>query len=67
MQYLKEKDLSINLETLKKQRISEFLPKIVDYYIISLEKKFQEKIHDVIESEQFEEIANFYYQKIDEK
>ncbi|MFX1417652.1 MAG: hypothetical protein ACFE9N_01900 [Promethearchaeota archaeon] len=61
----KEKDLNINLKTLNNQRISEFLPKIVDYYIVALEKKFQEKIHDVIEAEQFEEIANFYYQKID--
>ena len=62
---LKEKDLSINIKTLKDQRLSLFLPKIVDYYIVGLEKRFQEKIHDVIEAEKFEEIANFYYQKID--
>ncbi len=62
---LKEKDLSINLKTLKDQKISEFLPKIVDYYIVSLEKGFQEKIHNVMETDKFEEITNFYYQKID--
>ncbi len=62
---LKEKDLDINLDTLKDQKISEFLPKVVDYYIISLEKGFQGKIHNIIETDKFEEIANFYYQKID--
>ena len=62
---LKEKDLNINLDTLKDQKISEFLPKVVDYYIISLEKGFQEKIHNVIDTDKFEEIANFYYQKIE--
>jgi hypothetical protein len=61
----KEKDEDFNLEELKKQKISVFLPKIVDHYIISLEKRFQEKIHDVNEAEEFEEIASFYYQKID--
>ncbi|MFX1502697.1 MAG: hypothetical protein ACFFDH_17180, partial [Promethearchaeota archaeon] len=63
---LKEKDLSLNLKTLKNQKVSEFLPKIVDYYIGGLEKKFQEKIHDVTEAEQFEEVTNFFYQKIDD-
>ncbi len=62
---LKEKEPKINLKTLSEQKISEFFPKIVDYYIIGLEKKFQEKIHNVIEAEKFEEITNFYYQKID--
>ena len=63
---LKEKEPKINLKTLSEQKISIFFPKIVDYYIVGLEKKFQEKIHNVIEAEKFEEIANFYYQKIDD-
>lgn len=63
---LKEKDLSISLDTLKKEKIGTFLPKIVDLYIAGLEKKFQEKIHDVIEADKFEEIANFYYKKIED-
>ncbi|UCD02481.1 MAG: hypothetical protein JSV23_05580 [Promethearchaeota archaeon] len=63
---LKEKDLNINIKPLKDQKLSIVLPKIVDYYIVGLEKRFQEKIHDVIEAEKFEEIANFYYQKIDD-
>ena len=63
---LKEKDLKISLKSLEGQKIGTFLPKIVDYYIVGLEKRFQEKIHDVIEAEKFEEIANFYYQKIDD-
>ena len=62
---IKEKDLSINLDTLKDQKISEFLPKVVDYYINGLEKGFQEKIQNVMDADKFEEIANFYYQKID--
>ncbi|MFX1348872.1 MAG: hypothetical protein ACFE92_09400 [Promethearchaeota archaeon] len=63
---LKEKELSFNIKTLKDQKISEFLPKVVDYYILGLEKNFQEKIHDIIEAERFEEVANYYYQKIDD-
>ncbi|MFX1328572.1 MAG: hypothetical protein ACFE91_10620 [Promethearchaeota archaeon] len=62
---VKENDLDINLKALKDQKISTFLPKAVDYYIIGLEKRFQEKVHDVSEAEKFEEIANYYYQKID--
>jgi hypothetical protein len=63
---LKDNLESLDIDALKKQAISNFLPKIVDLYIKGLEKKFQEKIHDVIESDKFEEIANFYYQKIEE-
>jgi len=62
---LKERDAKIDIRTLKEQKISMFLPKIVDYYILGLEKGFQEKIHDVIEAEKFEDIANFYYNKIE--
>jgi hypothetical protein len=63
---LKEKDESINLKTLKEQKISNFLPKIVDYFIRGLERSFQEKIHDVIKAEKFEEITKFYYNKIED-
>ncbi|MFX1380024.1 MAG: hypothetical protein ACFFA4_13115 [Promethearchaeota archaeon] len=63
---LKEKDESVNLGAFKEQKISVFLPKIVDNYIMGLEKSFQEKIHDVIEAEKFEEIAQFYYNKIED-
>ncbi len=62
----KERGLKINLKTLLEQKISIFFPKIVEYYIDGMEMKFQEKIHNVIEAEKFEEIANFYYQKIDD-
>ena len=54
------------VNSLKKQKISNFLPNIVDTFIKGLERKFQEKIQDVIEAEKFEEIANYYYQQIDE-
>jgi len=57
---------SLDINSLKQQKISNFLPKIVDLYIKGLEKNFQEKIQDVIESEKFEEIASFYYRKIEQ-
>jgi len=62
---LKETDTALNFKELKNQKISNYLPKIVDYYILGLERKFQETIHDVKEAEKFEEIANYYYNKID--
>ncbi|MFX1364531.1 MAG: hypothetical protein ACFFCE_20140 [Promethearchaeota archaeon] len=62
---VKEKDSKIALKNLLKQKISDYFPKIVDNYIVGLEKNFQEKIHNVIDADKFEEIANFYYQKID--
>ncbi|MFX1391328.1 MAG: hypothetical protein ACFE9Z_14780 [Promethearchaeota archaeon] len=63
---LKDKNVDIDVKNLKEQKIQVFLPKIVDYYILGLEKKFQEKIDDDIETEEFEKIANFYYLKIDD-
>ena len=63
---LKDKNIDADLESLRDQKIGVFLPKIVDYYILGLEKKFQEKIHDDTETEEFEKIANFYYTKIDQ-
>ncbi|KKN18028.1 hypothetical protein LCGC14_0959850 [marine sediment metagenome] len=54
------------VNSLKKQKINNILPNIVDTFIKGLERKFQEKIQDVIEAEKFEEIANYYYQQIDE-
>jgi hypothetical protein len=63
---LKDDLKSLDVNSLKHQKISNFLPKIVDLYIKGLEKKFQEKIQDVVESDKFEEIASFYYQKIEE-
>ena len=63
---LKDDLQSLDINSLKQQKISNFFPKIVDMYIKGLEKNFQEKIQDVVESEKFEEIASFYYQKIEE-
>ncbi|MFX0029496.1 MAG: hypothetical protein ACFE8B_09820 [Candidatus Hermodarchaeota archaeon] len=63
---LKDKHLEEDLKNLKDQKVRVFLPKIVDYYILGLEKKFQEKIRDDTETDEFEKIANFYYAKIDQ-
>jgi hypothetical protein len=62
---LQDKQIDIDLKSLEEQKIRIFVPKVVDYYILGLEKKFQEKIHDDTESEEFEKIADFYYNKID--
>ncbi|MFW9872441.1 MAG: hypothetical protein ACFFG0_05005 [Candidatus Thorarchaeota archaeon] len=62
---LTDKQMDLNLNTLKNQKVQDFLPKIVDYFILGVEKKFQDKIHDDTETKEFEEIANYYYEKID--
>ncbi|MFX1344650.1 MAG: hypothetical protein ACFFAI_06060 [Promethearchaeota archaeon] len=63
---LQDKQKDLELKTLEDQKIRIFVPKVVDYYILGLEKNFQEKIHDDTESEEFEKIADFYYNKIDQ-
>ncbi|MFX1411500.1 MAG: hypothetical protein ACFFA6_14205, partial [Promethearchaeota archaeon] len=63
--YLTEKDNIFNINSLLNEKIGTFFPKIVEFYINALEKKFQEKINDVEQSKEFEEIASFYYSKID--
>ncbi len=62
---LQNKQIDIELKSIEDQKIRIFVPKVVDYYILGLEKKFQEKIHEDTESEEFENIADFYYNKID--
>ncbi|MFX1477728.1 MAG: hypothetical protein ACFFCI_06320 [Promethearchaeota archaeon] len=64
--HLTDKQMDLNLNTLENQKVQDFLPKIVDYFILGVEKKFQDKIHDDTETKEFEEIANYYYEKIDE-
>ena len=62
---LSEKDSKTNIKSILNQKIGIFFPKIVEIFINGIEKKFQEKINDVNQSTEFEEIANFYYGKID--
>ncbi len=62
---LSEKDSKTNIKSILDQNISTFFPQIVEIYINGIEKKFQEKINDVNQSTEFEEIANYYYRKID--
>ena len=62
---LTEKDSKTNIKSILDQSISIFFPQIVEIYITGIEKKFQEKINDVNQSKEFEEIANYYYGKID--
>ncbi|MFX1317034.1 MAG: hypothetical protein ACFE9T_14320 [Promethearchaeota archaeon] len=64
--HLTEKDSKLNIKALLNEKMGTFFPKIVEYYINALEKKFQEKINDVDQSKEFEEIASFYYNKIDD-
>ncbi len=42
--YLTEKDIKLNSKTLIEEKISISLPKLVDYYINGLEKKFLKEI-----------------------
>ncbi len=62
---LSEKDSKTNIKSILDQNIGIFFPQIVEIYINGIEKKFQEKINDVNQSTEFEEIANYYYRKID--
>jgi len=62
---LSDKDSKTNIKSILNQKIGIFFPKIVEIFINGIEKKFQEKINDVNQSKEFEEIANFYYGKID--
>lgn len=62
---LAEKDNKTNLKSILDQNIGIFFPQLVEIYINGIERKFQERIDDVNQSKEFEEIANFYYTKID--
>lgn len=57
---LEDDKKSINLKTLLEQKISLYLPKIVDYYLNGIEKKYQAKFGDLKEDEEFKNIRKSY-------
>ncbi len=62
---IEEDKKKINLKQLLEKKISLYLPKIVEYYFISLEKKYQESISEVTELNRFKNIINSYSEKVD--
>lgn len=60
---LEEDKKKFNLKTLLEQEISLYLPKIADYYLSGLEKKYQATISDLKEYDEFKNVAKFYSEK----
>lgn len=54
----------INLEKLLNQKISIFLPKISDYYLDGLEKKYQQIIGNLEEYDEIKKSANLYTESV---
>jgi len=55
----------INVEELLNQKFKDFLPKLVDYYFKGLDKRFQKIANQVDNPEEFIEVVNSCYNKID--
>ncbi|MFX0179312.1 MAG: RING finger domain-containing protein [Candidatus Hodarchaeota archaeon] len=57
----------LDLNALMKEKFKEFLPKIVEYYFLGLDKTFQSIINEADERniDEFVTIVNSYYEKID--
>ena len=60
---IEEDKQNIDIETLLEQKINNFLPKIVLYYFNGLEKKYQARINDVNELDEFNYIIDLYSEK----
>ncbi len=61
---LDDEKQKVNLENLLNQKISILLPKISDYYLNGLEKKYQAILNDLKEYDEFKNISTFYTEKI---
>ncbi len=61
---LGEKKKELNLKVLLGQQISVFLPKVIELYFNGLEKKSQELVSKLGESEEFKSISKSYSEKI---
>ena len=56
----------LKVELLMEQKFSEFLPKIVDLYFKGLDKKFQGLMSDTSDPEEFINVINSNFNKVDE-
>ena len=62
--YVLEEDIQkLDTETLLGQKLNTYLPKIVLYYFNGLEKKYQERINEVNELDEFNYIIDLYSEK----
>ncbi len=60
---LDEEKKELNLNTLLDQKINNYLPQIVSYYFNGLEKKYQARINEVNELNEFNYIIDLYSEK----
>ena len=60
---LEEDKQKLDTETLLGQKLNTYLPKIVLYYFNGLEKKYQERINEVNELDEFNYIIDLYSEK----
>ncbi len=56
-----------NFETLTQQKFTEFLPKLIEYYFLSVDKKLQNLLNQIegTETDEFVKIINSYREKVD--
>ena len=62
---LEEEKKNINTKILLEQNLSTYLPKIADYYLSGLEKKYQVTISDLKEYDEFKNVAKYYSEKVE--
>jgi len=62
-----EEKQEFNFETLTQQKFSEFLPKLIEYYFLSVDKKLQNLLNQIegTETDEFVKIINSYKEKVD--
>jgi len=56
---------SIDIDALIKEKISIFLPKIANYYVNGLEKKYQEQISNISKFDEFKKVKHEYSEKLE--
>ncbi len=61
---LDDEKQKINIQNLLNQKISISLPKISDYYLNGLEKKYQATLSDLKEYDEFKNISSYYTEKV---
>ena len=62
-----EEKQEFNFKTLTQQKFSEFLPKLIEYYFLSVDKKLQNLLNQIegTETDEFVKIINSYREKVD--
>lgn len=62
-----EEKQEFNFETLTQQKFAEFLPKLIEYYFLSVDKKLQSLLNQIegTATDEFVKIINSYREKVD--